>query len=364
MLQQSGHQVTLVAKELRNVPKLFPAKHYRWLQAPETATATSPIAQPQSFADVAYNLGFDHEDKVLAVCGAWLENLRQQKPDLIIADFGVACLWIATALGIPAIRIGTGYSCPPQSAQSLSFVSESTNDSLTADTVLARAAAALHELGLSSDADWNDVLLTPDRTLLATVSPLDPFANSRTENEYSGPWDQNGQVNPQWSGIGRHRAIAYLKPFQGLPQLLASLHRLSVETVLYGDGIPRSLLDSMRNPLLKVSDAPLRLSNLTHSCDFVLCNGNHGTTSKALGQSIPVFAVPLFLEQRITAATVQREQWGVSAVPHRPDEFPRKLEHVLSTEIRKSVTDYPGRVARYANRGLEHAWQKLQAFLH
>ena len=363
MLQQSGHPVTVVAKELHKVPKLFPAKHYRWLQAPETAKATSPIANPLSFADVAHNLGFDHEDKVLAVCGAWLETLRQQKPDLVIADFGVACLWVAAALGIPTVRIGTGYSCPPQSAQSLSFLSEPTADSPAADEILARAAAAFKELGLSSDVEWNDVLLPPDRTLLASVSTLDPFAMSRSDEEYSGTWDHDGQAEPQWQGTGRYRAIAYLKPFQGLPPLLASLHRLGIETVLYGDGIPPNLIASMRNPLLHVSETPLRLSNLTRACDFILCNGNHGTTTKVLGQGIPIFSVPLFLEQRITSATIERERWGVNAVPHQPDQFITKLDAILSQEIRDSAARYPERVARFAGRGIEHAWRKLQAFL-
>lgn len=119
----------------------------------------------------------------------------------------------------------------------------------------------------------------------------------------------------------------------------------------------------IRNPLLRVSDSPLRLSGISPACDLVICNGNHGTSAKALSQGIPVFAIPLFLEQRVTAARLQRESWGVSADPQRPDLFVPKAIESTHDSTRDSAARYPGLVAQYGNRSLEHAWQKLRAFL-
>ncbi len=362
-LRDAGHQVTIVAKELHQLPRLFPLENYCWVQAPVFASASDFIANPVSFVDVVYNLGLDNDDRVLAVCAAWSDIIKQHRPDLVISDFGVACLWVASAMGLPTVRIGTGYTCPPQGAESTSFIQGVSGPSLMADSILGRVSASIKKLGLGSTSSWNDVFLPPSQTLLASVPTLDPFSQFRTDIEYSGTWDHDGHVQPEWHSQGKYRAVAYLKPFPQLRQLLVSLHSMSIETVLYGDGIPEEVIRPIRNPLLRVSDSPLRLSGISPACDLVICNGNHGTSAKALSQGIPVFAIPLFLEQRVTAARLQREGWGVSADPQRPDLFVPKAIESTHDSTRAAAARYPGLVAQYGNRSLEHAWQKLRAFL-
>jgi hypothetical protein len=362
-LKDAGHEVTIVAKELHKLPSLFLFGSYPWVQSPDSGRARDPITSPRTFAEVAHNLGLDAKDRIAAVFGAWHEILRQHRPDLVICDFGVAASWVAAAMGIQTVRIGTGYSCPPTNAESIEFLPGPTSTSSMAEMVLAQVAIAMQFLGLKHQPLWNEVLLPPERTLLASVPMLDPYHQNRLSDEYSGTWDHDGQLAPPWRGQGKYRALAYLKPFSSLPQLLAALHTLGVETVLYGDGIPDDLIRPVRNPQLIISEVPLSLSHLSQACDFVLCNGNHGTTAKSLAQGIPVYAIPLFLEQRVTAERVKSEGWGVFADPRLPHEYVGKATEITSSSIRGSVSHYPSQVAIYFSRGLEHAWQKLQAFL-
>jgi hypothetical protein len=362
-LRDAGHQVAIVAKELHRLPRLFPLQDYRWIQAPESGRANDIIANACSFADVAFNLGFDSDDKVLSVSAAWKEILSQERPDLVISDFGVACLWVACAMRIPTLRIGTGYTCPPQGTESTSFLDGVPGTSRTAEAIMASMALAMIELRFGHKPCWNDVLLPSNRTILASVPTLDPYMQFRCEADYTGTWDHEGSTEPEWQGNGKYRAIAYLKPFPQLRQLIASLHSSGIETLLYGDGIPRALIEPVLNPLLRVSDAPLRLSGLTNVCDLVICNGNHGTIAKALGQGVPVFSIPLFLEQRVNADRIQREGWGVSADPRNADQFIAKCLEVTSDPTRDSASRYPELVAQYNSRSLDHAWDKLQPFL-
>lgn len=362
-LRDAGHEVTIVAKELYRLPCLFPFESYRWVQSPDSGRATELLPAPRTFAEVAYNLGFDASDRITSICGAWHEILRQHRPDLVLCDFGAASSWVAAAMEIPTIRIGTGYSCPPSDAESIEFLPGHSSAASVVDRLLDQVASAMQVLGLKHKPCWNDVLLPPDRTLLASVPALDPYHQYRLSEEYSGTWDHDGQQDPPWRGQGQYRAVAYLKPFGNLPPLLAALHALGAETVLYGDGIPDQLLRSVRNSRLIISDAPLRFSGLSQACDFVLCNGNHGTTAKALSQGVPVFAIPLFLEQRVTAARIQSEGWGVFVDPRMPQEFMSKAIEITSASIREKASRFPNQVADYSSRGLEHAWGKLQAFL-
>jgi hypothetical protein len=362
-LREAGHEVTIVAKELYKLPSLFPFNQYRWIQTPESGRANAFISAPCSFAEVAFNLGFDTQDRVTSICGAWFEILRQQRPDLVICDFGVACSWVAAALSIPTLRIGTGYSCPPTGSEARPFIAGENKASETAEMVVDLATAAIQDLGLGYKPCWNDVLLSSDRTLLDSLPPLDPYREFRSIMEYSGTWDHDGQVQPRWEGRGKYKAVAYLKPFPHLPQLLASLHSLQIETILFGDGIPYQLIHPIRNPLLVLSEAPLRFSGLVPHCDFVICNANHGTVAKALGQGIPVYSIPLYLEHRVTAALIEDELWGVSGDPRIPSQYLSKTSEITSSAIRESASRYPGLVTQYTDRGLEHAWSKLQAFL-
>ncbi len=362
-LNSSGHHLTIVARELRRLPRLFSSRDDCWIQAPDAGRAMDVVSNACSFADVAYNLGFDNEDNVFAVFAAWQKILRQQRPNLVISDFGVACLWVATAMGIPTVRIGTGYSCPPQGAESTSFLVNSAAPSRTADSILATVTSAMRRLRLDFNPSWNDVLLPPHRTLLASLPTLDPYSEHRTTDEYSGTWDFDGQVQPSWQGLAKHQAVAYLKPFPHLTQLLASLHSLAIETILYGDGISEAMFRQVRNPLLKLCDMPLSLSALPPKCDLMICNGNHGTTATSLAQGLPVLAIPLFLEQRVTAVRIQTEGWGVNLDPRRPEQFRETCLRATSRSLRNSVSRYPSLVSQYANRGVEHAWRKLQAFL-
>ncbi len=355
--------MSIVSKELHRLPRLFPVQDYGWIQSPDSGRADIAIANACSFADVAFNLGFDNNDKVLAVCAAWKVILSQQRPDLVISDFGVACLWVASAMGIPTVRIGTGYTCPPQGTESTSFLNGVPGTSRTAEAIIARVTSAMIELHIKQKTCWNDVLLPSNRTILASVPTLDPYAQLRCETDYSGTWDHDGITQPEWQGNGKFRAVAYLKPFHQLRQLIASLYSAGIETVLYGDGIPKGLIEPVLNPLLRVSETPLRLSGLSNVCDLVICNGNHGTTSKSLGQGIPVFAIPLFLEQRVNAERIQREEWGVYADPRTPDQFAAKCHEATSETVRKSASRFPELVAQYDSRGLDHAWEKLRAFL-
>jgi UDP-glucoronosyl and UDP-glucosyl transferase len=362
-LRNEGHRVTIASKELHRLPRLFPVEDYGYLQAPDSGRAANVIASGCSFADIAFNLGFSNDNNVLAICAAWNEILKQQSPDLVISDFGVGCLWVAAAMKLPTVRIGTGYTCPPQGSESISFLDDTQSSPRAADEILASVTSAMRTLGLGFECCWNDILLPPSRTILASLPTLDPYVRLRSSDDYAGMWDHDGHAPPQWQGTGQHKAVAYLKPFPQFRQLIASLHSAGIETVLYGDGISRDLIDPVRNPLLQVSDAPLRLSGLAGKCDFVICNGNHGTTAKALAQGIPVLAIPLFLEQRVNANRIEREGWGVSVDPRATDQFAAKFDAVTCSSLRESAAGYPNLVAQYDNRGLDEAWRKIQPFL-
>lgn len=374
-LRRAGHEVTIASRDIVPVVSLFPSAHFRWLSAPTPSPPAFPAEpacrNPLNFAQLALNLGMDDGPKVEAIVGIWIELIRLQQPDLVIADFGLAGQVAAAALQIPCVRLGTGYTCPPagESPVAMDFAMQSRDRDdvqqaeLDASRLIERLNVVVSKFGIRRQVGWRDVLLDDSRTLLATVPPLDPYADSRGTNSYQGFWDSPGQYVPSWPAGTPRRVVAYLKPFRQLPAFVQSLHSIGANTLLVGDKIPPTMLRGLASSRIESAPAPVNLQRLSGRCDAILCNANHGTTLRALSLGIPVITVPLFLEQRITAETIHRQGWGVNVNPHQPHEFASEIEHVFAPDTFAKAQEFAVRYGHDAEGGLVRAIDKLEKVL-
>jgi hypothetical protein len=366
-LLKSGHEVAVVTRDLTRTGDLFPERRVQCLQSPLCTTAVrNPIRHPATIADLAWNLGLNDVESMSGLFRGWTDLFRLLRPDVVIADFGLASSIVAWALQLPRLRVGTGYTCPPQSSHLVAMSQCSLDEGSRSRErrLIEMISSALKSVSLPSDLDWSDIILSDQDSLLATLPPLDPYHSHRPDADYVGIWDAGGGGSPTWPTFGESKTVAYLKPFPSLPKLLEALRDARVATALVGDSIPADSLDRFAPHSVASQPGMIDFSQIARECRFAICNANHGTSAHMLSLGIPLLAVRLYLEQRITADTIQRNGWGIRVDPHQPDHFSHAIETLRSTR------SYSDAAATFASKyhsllrdGLPRALERIDLLL-
>lgn len=366
-LVDAGHELVTVTRDLVRTQACLGDLAVQCLQSPIVSSAyENVIHAPSTIADIAWNLGYDAPERITATLRGWADSLRLLDPDLIIADFGLSSSAVAAAMQIPVIRLGTGYTCPPPThpLAGLSGMEVDRASRQREETMIGSILAALRAVHLPCEMEWPDLLGQEDRTLLVTLPALDPYREARDNVEYLGVWDVAVRARPNWPSFGDCQTVAYLKPFPSLHKLLESLHRMGVSTALVGDAIASRNLPSFTVESYRIQQGPVDLEQAKRSCRFAICNANHGTTAKLMSLGIPILAIPLYLEQRLTAHSIQEKGLGIAVEPGRPESFHKAIAQL------KHDRDICDRADRFANHcqphvkgAIERTMAKLQSCL-
>ncbi len=394
-LIQRGHEVIVVARDLAPLQRMQRTIGWIPIAAPvQMMPPQRPIAQPEHLQELVWNLGWDSPDAIESQILGWKGIFKLLSPDVLLADFGLASLAVAHSLDVPAYRIGTGYTCVPTGSQppSLPQLSQSPVGALPPDQLqelVSRKQASqqilgwLHQslanVGLRPDCSWSTLLTSEHQTLLATVGPLDPYASYRAElkgTEYLGWWGAQTGIEPRWHGndaigiatpgahAGAKRVVAYLKPFSMLPALLDELVRRRIQVALVGDGIHFAANDPRWNGMVSIQSQMIDWKAAARQCDFVVCNANHGTTAACLSLGLPLLAVPLFLEQRITAAAIEQQNWGVAVDPRQPATFGMAIDQLLSgPQYREGAIRFAQQYDEWSQGSLDRAKRRLDTWI-
>jgi hypothetical protein len=127
-----------------------------------------------------------------------------------------------------------------------------------------------------------------------------------------------------------HRCIfAYLKPFPTLEDFLRLLSASPIRAVAYIDGIPTSRLAKLQTDRLRFATGPVDIRQAAEACDAGITNANSATCTAMLLAGKPLVSVPLFLEQGMFAAAVQRLAAGLTAGTNDAKAILAALNQVL-----------------------------------
>ncbi len=189
---------------LRNTSAADAATRARWpvFQAPVCLNEFSGISsQPANHTELFLGFGFAHADTLAGLAQGWRALFDAWRPDLVIANNSPVALLAAHGRRVPAIRVGTGFECPPGGSRPPLLVpwhAELEPRLERAEALALRNAnSVLREMGATALESLSTALHDVP-TLLATVPAFDEFPKRTGKFEYVGPFadDPAGRVRP------------------------------------------------------------------------------------------------------------------------------------------------------------------------
>lgn len=294
-----------------------------WRRAP-----TGSAADPADFSDVADWL----RQAMFAPAGAYasdtLDEIRRLPTDAVLSiDLLVGCALAAEAAGIPHAILSPHISIrplpgmppaasgltPPRTEAERKAV-EAATDAIVAAMECGRPAlnAARRAFGLPPVTSAFAHFERAERVLLAISRAFDFDAAMLPANyRYIGPlldepvWSRGGGT--AWSGAGRPRIlVAGSTGAQNQTDLLRRIVRalgtVAAETIVTtGPNVDADALDAP-DTLRVVATASHEA--LMAGADLVICQGGHGTVSRALLHGVPLLVIPLARDQADNAARI------------------------------------------------------------
>jgi hypothetical protein len=367
-LIECGYRVVAVLKDLSQVHKVFKGLDIQCLQAPVIAHPPANLIDPvRSFAQLLSNVGFSEPDELKTMAWAWRNLYEYIRPDLIIFDHSPIALLAARACPARKALIGTGFFCPLDQHPLADFRPEmgDAGDRLRhdEDRVLGCANDVLTAWRMEPLEYIARLYHEVDEHFLVTFPELDHYG-FRPSTRYWGAWPNVGGKKPSWPKGQGKRIYAYLKNFPALPHLLSALNDMGCPTIVYGDRLDK-LRPQFESESMCFEREWLDLAEVGRECDAAILNGNHGTTVSLLLAGRPTLQMPLFLEQGIFSAAVERIDAGLVALPSHPDTFHDRLASLLSSsKYQKGAMDFARRYTGFSpDRQIEAILRRIEEIL-
>jgi UDP:flavonoid glycosyltransferase YjiC (YdhE family) len=318
-----------------------------------------------TFAHVLHNTGFADADELATLARAWRRIYETEQPDLILLDHSPVALLASRGLPVRRATIGTGFCCPPDRTpmphlrpwlgeEVAPYAADEARVLATANAATARLPGAPPPPLAHVTQMYGEV----DETFLTTFRELDHYPQ-REGGQY---WGTPGHVRgtpPEWPAGEGKRVFAYLKSFPALPALLEELRALDLPSVVYVEKIDPRLARRFEGSCVAIAPRPLDIAAAARGCDLAILNGTHASTVAMLLAGRPTLHVPLFLEQSLCVAAVERLGAGLAAHPDRDDHVRGQLRAALAGEsCREAAAAF---AARYASFDAGREWERLVA---
>lgn len=331
-LRRRGHDVVAALRDVAATGRLFIQQGIPCLAAPfKLGWPTNCIRPARSFAHILHNIGFCDVDELDALVAAWESLFDLVEPDAIIFDHSPTALLASRTTTAARVLFGDGFCCPPggdilpplapwRSMDPAGLFRDERRTLAVANRVL-RMRGARQLVRLS--ALYQEV----DNCLLTTFAELDHFGERR-EAIYHGPGVAciGTPINVPSPGPCP-RAVAYVRPYAELSDLMRVLDECGVATLMYCPGVNRRTLPESH--LVRVLDRPIDLRRAAQSADFAILNASHGTTAEMMLHGVPLLQIPLHMEQQLVAHRTVLTGAGLAVNRTKPTQIAAAVRRLL-----------------------------------
>lgn len=349
-LSERGCRITIASRDCASARKLFSGINANICVAPYGGVdSSSRIDYPSNYAHVLHNNGWNRIEQLETLVHGWRKLFHDSKASFVLCDHSPTALLAAHTLSLPAATFGTGFCCPPNRSPLPTFRAnlmrgQSDNDPVEL-ALLDRMNAIMSGFQKESFKSFADLLHHKVSQLLTTFHELDHYP-SRELTRYRGAWSKSRGTDPRWPRSGAvSRAIAYIKPYPHLSELLSMLVYHNVSLLVYCPGLDAKTKERFSaQERISFSDDPVDLDKALVESDFAVLNSGHGSTVAALRAGKPTLQLPLNMEQAITAA-----RCGSMGASETIDvAHPLEYSCVVENFLKKTLYDH--RVQEFADR--------------
>jgi len=314
-LRERGHEVAFAFRDATLLGGPARERFGAWA-APVLRRPATYDPSPVNAADVLLNLGFRDAGALRGVQRAWDSVVAAVRPQVVACDYAPNAMIAAVRHGLRRATVGSGFALPrsfdPLPAMRSGMGREDEALRLL-DEQLRRNVKQAAGPGVPIElAD----LFRGDEDLLTTLPELDP--HGPREARYLGPMASATEgTEASWDAGPPPRVLAYLKPRDArFRAVLQAMTGLGVQAIVAAPGMDAADARASSTARVRVFTQPLRLSPLLAEADLCIGHGGPGFAADALRAGVPLFLLPMHLEQELV--TRRLIQQGV-AVAHAGD---------------------------------------------
>ncbi len=342
-----GHLTVLAAREPGTAERLPDRPFARVVQAPLLGDAPPPETT-LTYGAVVRDGGFADPIAAERLVHAWIGLFDALKPDALLAEHAPASLLAAHVVGLPAARLGIGFTVPPPSRPFASLIpweqvseAQRLESDRAADAVVRDVCRALGAPPLDGLAD----LLSRVPPYLATWPELDIYGPRPGARYYGSMGGFGGAARPEWPAGAGPKVFVYVSIGHRLSGPLAEALGALGWPVLWHSVEPPPGLPAN----IAYSSEPIDMRYALESADLQVGRAGHASLCDGLSFGRSQLMLPDTLETLLLAGRLSHQKLGVYAVEDETSaRLAERLEQLASDrEVATASAAFRDRYAAY-----------------
>jgi UDP:flavonoid glycosyltransferase YjiC (YdhE family) len=331
-LKRRGHECVFAVRMLGPAQEFLDPKLGPLVQAPvRLAPGGRRVRTQLSYASLLHNVGFNDPVELAGRLQAWRTLYGALRTEYVFADHSPVALVATRTLGIPAARVGNGFTLPPVLAPFPAFRPRA---NVPQSVLLRNEAVVLKELNhalallkLRPLPLLQDIFHGTAPALL-TYAPLDHYEVERPET-FRGLPDYSYGAPPKWPDGKGPKIFAYLRQSPALPVVLKALKQSKARVLLRLPGSAADAAADVQRPGLSVAPSAVNFRAAAESADAFINYGAHATVTEFLLAGKPGVLVPDLSERALTARRAVGLGAALSVRPTAVATVKRAIEQAL-----------------------------------
>lgn len=332
VLRSRGHEILFAVKEVGTACQCLD-KSFSYIQCPIPIGLKKSCREAASFADVLTEAGFGDAAILGGMVRSWQTVIELYKPDVILSQHAPTIILAAELLGIPCLKLGSGFESPPEISPYPCFrpwLKLTRDELLKTEHRLLDNVNQVRKVFGGSPLTCLHQAVRADISLLAVLPELEQYPD-RKNGCYIGPlFITDEGAEEHWSGLREQKIFVYLFPGVETPLILAALNKSGAEVIAYIPGLADELKEKYRTTNMRIASGKINLTGLLSGMTLAINNGNLGTVSATLLSGVPSLCIPTTVEQWMNSCNLERIGAGCGV---RRDQLALRFDETLNTMI-------------------------------